>query len=255
MLDPAIPQERTAWLPLRLAQGRSLLARHGLRLLALELILAVAGSVPALLWLLPGVRGGRAAVIAVLLSFAATFSAALLWSASLKIVSQDLSRDPPGITVGRALLASLTGDGLRGVLRLWGWLLLLEILTLPSLLLHLDTDLWLELTRSPWITLFQGVSWYVGFATALLPMAVLFERRALRRAWALSHGRLRTAACIVALLAFGLLVDLLVDLLTDQLPGWPVGALGSAAVGIPLSVLMTVGFYVIYLDRTEETVQ
>ena len=252
MLDHPVPQERAAWLALRLAQGRSLLARHGLRLLAVELILTLIGSVPALLWLLPGMRHGltMTAVITALLSIPAAFSAALLWSASLRIVSQDLSDDSPRITAGQALLAGLRGDGLRGVLRLWGWLLLLEVLTLPSLLRYLDLDLWVEFVRSPWINVFGGVSWYIAFATALLPMAVLLERRAMRRALALSHGKLGTAAGIVALLALGLVVDRL----TDLLPSGLIEALVSTAVSIPLSVLMTVGFYVIYLARTEETV-
>ncbi|MEU8003263.1 hypothetical protein AB0B66_19065 [Catellatospora sp. NPDC049111] len=49
--------------------------------------------------------------------------------------------------------------------------------------------------------------WYLSFATALLPLVVLFERRGPGRAWLLAHSRATTIGQIVALLAFGWAAD------------------------------------------------
>lgn len=253
MADPAVPQAHTAWLPLSLSLWRTLLARYGLRLLAVELIITLTGVVQVLPWLLTGmvsggmVSGVSIAVVGLVLSIVVgSFLTAWAWSAGLAILSQDLAGDPPRVTVAQALRAGLRGGGLRGVMRLWAWLALLQVLSLQTLLIYLDVDLLMAYARSPFSMLFQALSWYVAFATALLPMTILLERRGIGRAWLLAHGTLGTVAGIVALLTLSLGVERLLD----ELPSGPAETLSSMAIGIPLSVLTSVGFYVIYLTRT-----
>ncbi|WP_144127788.1 hypothetical protein [Catellatospora sichuanensis] len=99
-------------------------------------------------------------------------------------------------------------------------------------------------------------SWYLTFATALLPLVVLFERRGLGRAWRLAHSRAATIGQIVAVLAFGLAVDNLADLVMTQLrPGagyvWPVGVQVAtiSAVGVLTATVTMTALTVAYLRR------
>jgi hypothetical protein len=235
VVDSAVPEPRPTL--------AALLARHGLRLLAIELIVGLFGVVSALPWLLEGRLADLTAVTVslALSAFAGTFITAWVWSASLAVLSRDLR-------VGQALRAGLRGDGLRGVLRLWGWLLLAQIVFLPGPLIFLYAETVTPAQISSLSTLLQALSWYVAFATALLPMAVLFEQRGLGRAWLLAHRRLGIAAGIVAVLAVGWGVDRLLDALLSG----PVEIAGSFLIGVPLSVLTTVALYVLFLARREE---
>jgi hypothetical protein len=278
VVDPAIPQARSAGLSLVLSLWRTFLAQHGTRLLAVELIVTLGGAVVALPWFLAGVLPATTAAVAVvaicLSATAGTLLTAWAWSATLAILCQDLSSEPPPVTVGQALSgepppvtvgqalsgeappvtvgqalrAGLSGEGLRGVLRLWGWLLPLQVFNLTGLLIYWDADLAVAYLRSPANALVDGLSWYAVFATALLPMAVLLERRGLRRAWLLTHSKLSTAAGVVAMLALGWGVDWLLDRFLSGLAE----SLTSTVVGIPLAVLTTVGYYALYLAHTGE---
>ncbi|GIG01714.1 hypothetical protein [Catellatospora citrea] len=99
--------------------------------------------------------------------------------------------------------------------------------------------------------------WYLTFATALLPLVVLFERRGPVRAWWLAHSRAATVGQIVAVLAFGLAVDNVADHALVRLlaPGgeysWPVGVrvAKDSALGIATSAVTTTALAVAYLRR------
>ncbi|GAA1383610.1 hypothetical protein [Catellatospora chokoriensis] len=100
--------------------------------------------------------------------------------------------------------------------------------------------------------------WYLTFATALLPLVVLFERRGPVRAWWLAHSRAATVGQIVAVLAFGLAVDNVADhaLIRLLAPGgeytWLVGVrvAKDSALGIATSAVTTTALAVAYLRRT-----
>jgi hypothetical protein len=245
VVDPAIPQARPAWFSFRLAQWRSLLAEHGLRLLAVELILTVGGLLVALPWLLADVAANLtvAAVAVMLFAVVGSFLTAWSWAAVLVILSQDTSGDSPRVTVGQALREGLRGGGLR----LWAWLMVLQGFNFPSLLIFFDADLAVAYAQSPGSMVWQGLSWYIAFATALLPMVIVLERSGIRRAWRLTHSRLSTAIGIVALLA----LDEAVDWMLNKLPSGPTEILTSLVISIPLSVLVAVTYYVIYRAHRE----
>lgn len=231
-----------------LSQGRALLARAGLRLLAIELIVTVCALVPMYALLATGVVDDLPVlgVFMALLSIPTSFIAAWVWSVELLILSEDPAVGAPRMTIGQALRGGLSGGRARDVMRLWGWLLLFKVFSIPSLLLYFDVGLMMEFAHSPIRLLIGGLSWYVTFATALLPMAILLERRGIARAWRLSHRRLSTAVAIAALLVLGWIVDWLVNELSGTTE-----RVVSVVIGLALSVPMTIAFYVVYLARVE----
>lgn len=102
--------------------------------------------------------------------------------------------------------------------------------------------------------------WYLSFATALLPLVVLLERRGAVRAWWLAHSRAATIAQIVAVLAVGFAVDELVDLALDEslgagdLPRVPllvVEAVLGSIIGVLVSAVTSTALTVAYLRRVD----
>ncbi|MEU7822166.1 hypothetical protein [Catellatospora sp. NPDC049133] len=99
--------------------------------------------------------------------------------------------------------------------------------------------------------------WYLSFATALLPLVVLFERRGPMRAWLLAHSRAATIGQIVAVLAFGWAADELADLVLTQalqadvlyaLP-WSLQLTTNSVLGVLTSAVTMTALTVAYLHR------
>ncbi|GAA1418376.1 hypothetical protein ACFQZ4_22720 [Catellatospora coxensis] len=99
--------------------------------------------------------------------------------------------------------------------------------------------------------------WYLTFATALLPLVVLFERRGPGRAWLLAHSRAATIGQIVAMLAFGFAVDRLATLVLAQafqaevshaLP-WSLQLTMNSIIGVLVSAVTMTALTAAYLHR------
>jgi hypothetical protein len=208
------------------------------------------GLVPSLVWLPLYLNPGwvRPGVIAAHLITIVAGSLLMAWSWATAVAIMEGARAGSPIGVPAALRA-----GLRGVGRLWAWLLLLQALSLSYLLLYLDAEAFIRYERSPLSTIVECLDWYIAFATALLPLAVLLERRGIARAWQLTHTNWRIAARVMALLALGFVVDELLDMLKpltidmlDTLELLTTEVIISLLVSIPLSVLTMVSFYETY---------
>ncbi len=113
------------------------------------------------------------------------------WSAKLRILDGD-----------RGILSALLPD-LRRIGRLGGWLVVLDLLGLLELLIHVDSEAYVEVAFSPAIAVIALIALYLAFATALLPMAVVLEGQGVRRSWKLSHGNWRTVVRVLPVVVLG----------------------------------------------------
>ncbi|WP_155375548.1 hypothetical protein [Catellatospora vulcania] len=102
--------------------------------------------------------------------------------------------------------------------------------------------------------------WYLSFATALLPLVVLLERRGPGRAWWLAHSRAATIGQIVAVLAFGWATSRLADVGLTRMyvagPGyaWWAAVAVETVVGIVTSIVTMAALTVVYLRRMSPAV-
>lgn len=169
------------------------------------------------------------------LAVVGTFLAAWGWSASLAVLHRECG-------VAQALKAV---D--RHVIRLWAWFFVTGLLTsVQSLLVLADQERAVAYLFSPWPTVALVVGWYVSYATALLPMAVIVEGQGIKRALQLSHGGgWETVVRIAGIMA----AVYVVNRITGLVFAGPTGLVVSLLLDIPILVATTVAYDVTYRMR------